>query len=166
MIIPKTYFYGILHIGQLDTPPMQEALDLYMKRYIKEFLIRWLGKELADEYLQKYDGDLKSLDEILVDRELMITPIAHYVYFMYVKNTYHLHQGVGVVAPKAENAEKVSPEEKMVWAWNEMVDMICDKHKEIRKLNLNYKYQDSTNICGGCGCGYTAPFKKINRFGI
>lgn len=169
MVIDFSFFKENINIGQLDTPPVRELVQNYIKRFEKEFLIKWLGKELAEDYIENWEqSNYSDLDKILVDRDFKISPIANYIWFKYAKYTFNLHQGVGMVNPNAENATKVDPEERMVWVWNEMVDWICDKHKEINALDIeNYKYRDRGSICfDGCGCGNFAPFQKINRFGI
>lgn len=169
MVIDLTFFKEQINIGQLDTPPVREVVENYIKKFSKEFLYMWLGKDLSDDYLENWEeNDYTDLDAILVDRDFKESPIANFIWFKYAKYTFNLHQGIGMVNPNAENATKVDPEERMVWVWNEMVDWICAKHKEIRALNLeNYKYQNRNSICfDGCGCGKSAPFKKINRFGI
>lgn len=129
----------------------------------------WLGKELAYDYYENWEEDkFKDLDSVIVDRDFKLSPIANYVWFKYAKYTFNLHQGIGMVNPNAENATKVNPEERMVWVWNQMVDWVCSSHKSVRDLKLeNYQYNSRSSICHDeCGCGYSAPFKKINRFGI
>lgn len=168
MVISRDFFYLDLHIGQLDNLAVGESLDRYIKRYSKEFLTHLLGKDLATRYLAGYDTDpdMQALDEILVDREEETSPIANYVYCKYLESTHALHQGVGVVVPKAENAFVVNPIVKIVIAWNRMVDDICLLHNEIEALGLeDYRYWDYGRVCGG-PCGSHAVFKKRNRLGL
>lgn len=168
MVISRDFFYLDLHIGQLDNLAVGENLDQHIKRYSKEFLNLLLGKALAARYLAGFDSDpeMEELDAILVDREEDISPIANYVFCKYLENTHALHQGIGVVVPKAENALVVNPIVKIVRAWNLMVDEICKIHREISALNLkDYRYEGFGRVCGG-PCGSHAVFQKRNRLGL
>lgn len=169
MIIDSSFFHTDLHIGQLDNLAVQEVVDTYIEIHEKKFLKILLGKELSKQYSQEYEGNLENLDEILVDREIRLSPIANYVYCQYLMRTHGIHQGIGVVIPNAENSMRINPVQKVVVAWNDMVRWICnDIHPEIRELGLdNYKYQHVKDICRSlCGCGSKPPFEIINRLGI
>jgi hypothetical protein len=50
--------------------------------------------------------------------------IANYVYYQWQKDQYTQTVGLGEVATKAENAQVVTPEYKMIRAYNEMVERI------------------------------------------
>ncbi len=168
MIIDLDFFRFNIHIGQLDNLAVEDNVMLYTERYSEEFLVRLLGHKLAKDYLENYQTTRKDLDQILVDRDKKISPIANYVFCKYITSTHAIHQGIGVVVPNAENSARVNPVQKVVVAWNEMVDYICHVHPSIRALGLDdYRYQNQVDICrGGCGCGSKPAFEKINRLGI
>lgn len=54
--------------------------------------------------------------------------IANYVYWQWMRQYSSQTVGVGVVKSKVENMMLVSPKDKMVTAWNEMVDLITVLH--------------------------------------
>lgn len=169
MVITREFFYMEVHIGQLDNLAVGEALDRAINRYGKEFLVKLLGKDLAERYIAGYVTvpEMEALDKILVDRDAETSPIANYVFCKYLENTHAVHQGVGVTVQKAENSLIVNPIVKIVRAWNEMVDQVCELHKDLKALDLeDYKHRSRGSLCHSvCGCG-DAVFKKRNRLGI
>lgn len=50
--------------------------------------------------------------------------IANYIYYQWMKDQYTQTVGLGEVATKAENAQVVTPQYKMIRAYNEMVDRL------------------------------------------
>ena len=93
--------------------------------------------------------------------------IANYVYYHWMLNEASQTGMVGESQVKTENATRTSPEDKMVYAWNEMVDkahgLQCwlDKNKETYPEweGVPYGYRDAPY-------GAAERFKKINIFGI
>jgi hypothetical protein len=139
MLIDVSYFKGALQIPNIDKD--QTAFeDNYITPYESEILTRLLGNDLYQQVLTNYDTGVDDKWKDLVegtDYEVEVNGvtydvkwnglinsdklslIAYYVYFNYVKQNYQQLTGLGVSANVQENATIVSPNEKLVWSWNE-----------------------------------------------
>lgn len=71
------------------------------------------------------------------DREISKSPIANYIYFHYLR---HNHTQVTITGVKADgdDGRLVSPERKMMFAWNDMVRMNIRLVRWLQANNADY----------------------------
>jgi hypothetical protein len=139
-LIDKTYFVGERMIPNTDQPAVLERLNWFITKYESELLRALLGYQLyeemkaglvADPILGKWislrDGDEYTVDGVLYKWDGLQSAttfqsmIADYVYYWWMRDSATQTTGVGETIPGAENAVRVSPADKMCYAWNEMV---------------------------------------------
>lgn len=130
MMIDYTFFQdGLLMVDgamALATPsPTNEAIisriEWYIKRYEPEYLCKLLGEELYNDFLAHREEDAwKAFGGMMADASVKISPIANYVYFFLVRDSHATATINGVKKDGEENL--VSPQRKMVRAWNDMVE--------------------------------------------
>lgn len=145
MLIDYTFFRG----GPLDiegavlcthTPSgTNEAIVDSLRRFIglyePEYLTKLLGEKLYGEFSSYLSGDREppesrwdDLADLLVvrygegDGAACKSPVANYVYFHYLRHS-HAQATVTGVKEDGDDGTLVSPERKMVYAWNDMVGM-------------------------------------------
>ena len=56
--------------------------------------------------------------------------IANYIYCMFLKKDASKHLGVGLVIPKAKNAQRAEPKHKFTTAYNEFVDLVVGNYSD------------------------------------
>ena len=145
MLIDTTYFFGELHIPNLNKVDVAEQLTAFIEKYEEEFLTNLLGYEMY----QDEDGDLfygTEYDHIgrvimwkgLIDEEKKLSVIANYVYYWWMRNNASQTTGVGETITKAENSVRTSPSAKMTRAWNEMAASLRKMKMFIEANNISY----------------------------
>ena len=105
--------------------PTNEAImnriEWYIKRYESEYLCKLLGEELYNNFLAHREEEAwKEFEGMVADASAKISPIANYVYFFLVRDSHATATINGVKKDGDDNL--VSPERKMVRAWNDMVE--------------------------------------------
>ena len=155
MLVDYTFFQGPLLISGIVSPnaapsPTTSSItgdvDNYISYYEVEYLVKALGKvvyEQFSEYLQEEKEPVKLWDDLKgmlvgsIGDKYKASPIANYIYFFYARS----HQSdttVNGVKRDSDIGDLVSPVDKMVFAWNDMV-----------KMNANlYKWLDLQHIEG------------------
>jgi hypothetical protein len=131
--IDYSYFVGNKSIPNLDKDPT--AFDAnYIAVYQKEILIKLLGYNLylAFEagldvtptplaiWTDLRDGSTYTVDSINTQNPGCKDIVANYVYCKYVSANYEQLTGLGSTSANGINATNVSPENKMIKAWNNM----------------------------------------------
>ena len=149
MLIDKRYFTGDLYIPNLTSSGagvsefVSKSNELVLNKLIvkheKSFLEKVLGKEMASLFLTEIkktpvEEKWNTLKCHIVDQENLLSPLANYVYYWYLRNQITETAGVGEVITQTNNAVIVSPVEKMVRAWNEMIDNV---HDIVMHVNAN-----------------------------
>lgn len=87
--------------------------------------------------------------------------IANYIYYWYQRNSWTHTATTGEVKPQNENAVIANPALKMVRAWNEMSDWICDMVDYLDAKKDDYtEWADQDVYC------MRRKFKPINEFNI
>lgn len=134
-LIDATYLQGNLTIGSND-PSVVLYVNNLIAMYENEYLQGTLGYSLMKALLaaptEQRFIDLLNGKEYTYNNTVYYwqglrnattkrSPIANYVYYMYLKNTAQSQAGIGTVVPNAENATKTSPVDKMAFAWQDMV---------------------------------------------
>lgn len=139
-LVDPTYFILNINLPQATTSEGETLIQKFIDKYEDVFLDKALGYSLAKAYRtgiaagtpeQKWkdirDGAEYSYGELtdrwmgLRDSTKKISPIANYVYFMFMKDKATDNTLVGVSKPKQSNATREDGETKMKDAWNEMV---------------------------------------------
>lgn len=145
-MIDYTFFQdGLLMVDgalALATPsPTHEAISnriqWFVERYEPEYMCKLLGEELYNDFLSNKETDKwNGFKKLLVNETAKASPIANYVYFYLVRESQSTATINGVKSDGDKNI--VSPQSKMVSAWNDMV-------KENRKL-YNWLCKEFHNI--------------------
>lgn len=129
MLIDSTYFVNELLIANISNTvdstgsKITSFIEKYETRYLKELL----GLGLYAEFIAGIAEDpIEEKWAVLLDALRNDTtkesPIANYVYYWVMRNDATQSTGTGEVVANNENSRRVSPVDKMVRAWNEMVD--------------------------------------------
>ena len=91
-------------------------------------MIYLLGSELYSEYLSDMADDEKKVkwsdfNAKLCDTELFVSPIANYIYCMYLDDNSMEYNGRVFTTEKKENQDVIGMEKKKIKEWNRMVEM-------------------------------------------
>ena len=89
------------------------------------------------------------------------SPIANYVYYWYLVREAQQTTGVGQAATKSQNSIRVNPMDKLVKAWNEMVNMLHDLCKFLNANRSTYPLW-KTEHCRTHGCGCSVHSNKYD----
>lgn len=201
-IIDHTYFKGDINIPNIAPgKPGGDNLDWHIQTYESEYVTRLLGLNLADSLIAGVSGvksgavmtganfDLLKGAAFIdsngnrnkwcgligdtIGEDYKFSPIANYVYWQRMRQRSSQTVGIGEVISRSENSVPISPADKMVRAWNKMVDwnwilhdFICSResvYPDYIGLNTpplpnppnNYKLFDNQ-----------ALFVKQNTFGL
>lgn len=187
--IDSSYFVGELNIPNTNKDYILQRLNLFINKREPELLQDILGYELykafsagtasydddgsnstieqrwidlieGDEYT-RYDR-LHKWKGLLYERDGQpYSLIANYVYWHWTEDQTTQTVGLGEAAAKAENADRTSPAVKMVNAWNEMSEQICDLIHFLQANTTVYpewKSGDAHKVLN--------KFGKTNTFGI
>lgn len=149
MIVDYTFFQdGLLRVDgalALATPsPTNEAIagriDSFIERYEPEYMCKLLGEELYNDFLGYENGesvnDWSDFMGIIVKGDTYKTsPIANYVYFHLLRAN-HADATINGVKIDGDNGTLVSPERKMIFAWNDMVQQNRMLYRWLEKANF------------------------------
>ena len=145
-LIDKSYFWGDIEITGLFKPEMEAKLDMMIAKYQKEYLKQMFGTYFLEHEMTD------TFKELLIDDELKTSPIANFVYFYWQRNNATFQTNAGVKTLNVQNTQTVSPAEKMVSAWNQMVTWNEEIHNSLYEfetdefdyLNDIYPYIDES----------------------
>ena len=174
MIIDYSYFIRELNIPQLSQPSVNEALDLFIEKYEAKFLKEVFGIELAEliqVYLATPEGQpieerIKSIVdgvEFLYEgkmqvwgglrNESKITPLANFVFYWYLTDGISFLSQSGEAGMSSENSFKVSSDARLVFVWNEMIELMGSLYKLLENgdypeyiPSLNFEVQNRFNL--------------------
>lgn len=145
MLVDYTFFQGgILNIegAVLNTDSASEtnraivdSLQAFVMEYEQEYLEKLLGEELYEKFSSYIENGKEPsekrwddlIDRLVVKRNdgekaLSKSPIANYIYFHYLRHN-HTQATITGVKADGDDGRLVSPERKMIFAWNDMVEM-------------------------------------------
>ena len=183
ILIDSSYFVGELALPNIPVNgggasggvalALQTAgennLDVFVDKYVVDYLKRLLGKELATTFLEEIEKPSPAQIWIDIKNELLIevysykaSPLANYVYFMVSRDAVTKTTMAGEADPDFDFARNVKNNHKLINAWNGMCDMtiiIARWLCENREVYKDY---------AGCFTGrdICSITKYINRFGI
>lgn len=192
MLIDIGYFKGGLTIPNIEKDASGFEND-YINKYEKEILVRLLGNTLYSNFMaglaaptieQKWLDLRDGKDYTITINEVDYTIrwnglinsekeslIAYYVYFHWLQRNYHQLSGLGVIDTTTENATKVDPNEKLVWANNECAKLAGEyyhitlgyfEYTSFEPSLFNFIINNQTDYVGWV---YT-PLLPINNLGI
>ncbi len=98
----------------------------------------------AHDYTEEYDGATHTVYWNGLANTELISLIAYYVYFQWVKNRVTMTVYTGEIKPLSENSEQAPVSAKMSYAWRLMKDLIGQPGDSIIKptlYNLLTKYE-------------------------
>lgn len=129
-LIDTTYFWGELEIAGLDTENNPIAagkvteLTAYITKYQPIILKELLSATVYDEFIgglsvEPIADKWKALRDKLVSTGSKTSPLANFVYWMFIKGHVSYASTSGEVIPTFENAVLATVNQKIVRAWNE-----------------------------------------------
>lgn len=124
ILIPNLISQGIGisdNICQANTKKLREFIEKYEPIFLSKLLGPALYHEFADG-INTPQNKWKTLKETLANETTHTSPIANYIYYWFIRNHTTTTTGIGETLSQANNSTIVSPEQKMVKAWNDMVD--------------------------------------------
>lgn len=162
MIIDYTYFIGKLRLPQTGNTEGREEIDGLIEIYEPEYLRKALGLDLYEAFTEGIVGSpggyeqrwIDLLDGITFDYkgfnrkwngfdpEDKLTPIANYVYYRYLEDTASDVTLAGTSTGKTDNNARTAPMQKMVNAWNDMVEMNHELHRFLLHNDAYPEYVD------------------------
>lgn len=175
--IDTSYFYGELSIAQISQVEIAASLQIIIDSREDELLLKLLGYELYKAYKAGVTGSTQKYLDIRDGKEYTDTSgnltkwvglkfaignakkslIANYVYYHYLADNASFTTGSG--EKKTDLAINVSPEMKMIRAWNEMVNWNIDLHQFLM-ANIS-TYPEYEKVCID-----KELFIYQNRFGL
>jgi len=195
-LIDLSYFHGNISIPNLGTNEGNlDTVNDFIVKYEKKFLSELLGYKMYSQLVTAYtptapisgiwfdlvngmefvdslgrDNLYSGLADVSEGDSNKLSPIANYIYWQFMKNSATNTSGIGETITATENAFRVSPKEKMVTAWNEMVELniIMDdfiKQNEVKYPDYIGLTQDAFAINPPL-FGNQILFKKQNTFNI
>ena len=182
VLIDETYFTGELSLPNIpvSTPSSdgvalaiqtvgEKGLDIFVDKYVVDFLIRLFGRELTKAFLSGLEEETPleiwiNLKGLLLTRagSYKASPLAGYVYYWLMRDARTKTTQAGESDPNFDNAENVNNCYKMVKAWNDMASMALGVHKWFCQHAREYeRYTGSYQGRNVCSITQT-----INTFGI
>lgn len=146
-------------VGKYSIPNLDKDTTSFENNYIaiyqKEILIKLLGYDLYLAFeagltesspLAKWTnlktGSTYSVDSINKNNAGCVDIVLKYIYVNYISINYEQLTGLGSVNFNAENATKVSPENKILSAWNSMYKDYYSVHDFISNNESDYPNWD------------------------
>lgn len=204
-LIDNTYFIRDLNVPLSSNNALNSQFTASISRYENEILQKLLGYQLWKQFTdaveaateqnplsQKWDSLLNGAEFTLEWNGQTITTkwnglvnddkvslIAYYVYYMHRKNNVSQYSGTAETTAKNENSVVVNPLNKMVFVYNQMIDLYGNTPYYARNIlslfdSGSYEHYNAepsaynfllANIADYPDWRFT-PLKKINALGI
>ena len=150
-------------VGSINIPNLEKDIQgfetVYNTPYQKEILVKLFGFDLyttfeagllEDPILQKWT-DLKNGSTYLVNEIKKENPglkklVANYVYCKWLTINYEQLTGLGSINSNSENATIISPENKIVNAWNEMIKLYYQVYDFMYNNQTDYPNCDTEEL--------------------
>lgn len=161
MILTHSYFVGellIAGIAGLSSAHLagQAELDWFIAVYEKNYLKLLLGDEFGLAFIADREEETPvydTLKDLIYQTEPEISPVAGYVYYHFMKNANTQTGQLNQVRTVSENATVYNNFDKMVNAWNMMVDLSREIWDYLTENSETYPLFDTDS---------EFPFNKIN----
>jgi hypothetical protein len=140
-LIDTSFFVGEINIPNTGKLEIQESLTHFITKYEQDLLQQLFGYELWKSYNAdnttprfayiingvEYDNGTKNWRGLIyANGTTKLSLIANYIYYQWMKDKEIWNSGIGVVRPTPNQAIVMSPGLKMVEAWNDMSEQICE----------------------------------------
>ena len=163
-LIDDTYFIGDITIPNVNSSDVNDTLDHDITIYEKEILIKLLGyplyklmtttptlspfKELieGEEFSFELDGDTIDVKWEGLQNNNKISLISYFVYYKHREKTNKLSTGIGELLSNSENGIRMSPVQKLVNAWNRMLELYGEIEEEQLVFNGISKRDNTTYV--------------------
>lgn len=138
-IVNQSFFIGEINIPNTGNAAIFNNLNNFIAKYEPECLLKILGyplyKKLENESSQRMtdlltgaeytdqQGNLQKWQGIKHDTTISL--VANYIYFFFQRSAATLTTGVSTSVSNTEGGVSVSPQEKMVEAWNFFSDEVA-----------------------------------------
>lgn len=178
MLIDKTFFkQPLLYLPQTEAlgsgvsqsikTTDVDFIDEHIEFYEPKFLIKVLGKPLYERFIEEItpveeevveeeENIWLTLKSQLVNTDLLVSPIANYVYFYAIANLTEKTTRQGAVLSKNEASVILSCANKQVAAWNDMVDQLVEFYTWLDENRAVYEEEVKINL--------NLPFHYENRY--
>lgn len=186
MLIDNTYFKGDIHIAGANGSDIQSKIDLFIDKYETEYLQLILGYDfyqlfmdglaentVADRWTELLTGDTFTdcngntrkwygLQQDVAATAVNRSPIAQYVFFYYSRHNATVTTASGEVGVRWEKSVGVSPADKQIKAWNDMVEMNRTLYDYLQYKKVNGALVYSEFSTAKVDCKADGLFTKIN----
>jgi hypothetical protein len=182
LLIDETYFTGELSLPNISVngdvssgfalalrTVGENNLGVFVDRYVTDYLIRLFGRELAQKFLEEIEKPLPGQIWLDLKAQLLVSygsykasPLANYVYYWVMRDARTKTTMAGEADPDFDNAGNANNGNKMVKAWNDMVNMTFDVHNWFCR-NMEHYESYIGNHTGRKVCSLT---QSTNMFGI
>lgn len=156
-LITEQDFFDDFNIAQKREDSVAAKIASYIDMYEQEYIEGALGEDFAALFNANLaDARFAELQDILTRRP---SPIAGYVFCMYLQSESVVATGSGDAKGKAENATRSPESLRLIIAWNIMVDKTRKFQCWLEKNQATYPEFDrfKTNV---------DLISKVNHFGI
>jgi hypothetical protein len=180
-ITQPSHFVGLIELPNTSPSHYEgEALAVHIEKYESVYLSNFLGYELCKTFLENVLVDEPPTSGIWFDllngkeytnasgtltkwqgfNTIGFNPIANYIYcnVMSIRNTQTT--SVGTTNVNVNATERVSPNDSIINAWNEMVGLNSNLFEFLTANKFNYSTFQSINECN------KNLFQHKNNFGI
>lgn len=169
MILDQSYFVGeLLIVGIAGTGPaqlsMKDELDWFIAIYEKKYLKLLLGDDFYTAFVADIEDETGLYSDLkdMIYEELLLSPVACYVYYWYMRNSVTQTAALNQIRTQSENAASYNNFDKMAKAWNLMVELSQEIWDHLEdNLDSYPDFQTYYNEIGGA-----FPFEKINTWNI
>jgi hypothetical protein len=162
-VLPEDFAGPDFQIPNLNN---EDGFLPYVDRMEKKFLVKIMGRNLQEAFytglkagVEQRWQDLKDGKEYTYNGkpfkwEGMKKLFVPFIYQSWIGHTFNNLTGSGVVIPKIENGEQISPASRMIEAYNEATDYVgseCDPYNTL----YGYLYTSESLFVDALGAGYT-----------
>lgn len=152
LLVPNDFNGGEQNIADISNIGTQQNLQVFIDEFEPVFFRKLLGTDLANDFIVGIE--LEPIPKKWIDLSNTLKPMVKcYVYYWFIRNKVTLTSGTGEVKPQNENSIIVTGTNKMVKAWNKMVDNV-------------HLFEPDTTIYTNYKKCYTEIYKPINGFNI
>lgn len=162
MIVTPDQFFGEINIADTNKETTQEQVQKFIEKYEPKFYGMLIGTDLYVTLNQHTEDTSGVWYELILKTQ---DACANYIYWYWMRNEHTYTSSVGEAKVKAQNSIMANPAEKMVRAWNEMVDLNWElvRNWDVVKWGT---YMNGRNIAGYYTACAPEIFHHVNTLGI
>lgn len=179
MFIDETYFTGAINLPGSVLDGTYSIITQYIEAHEKEVLIDLLGYTLYKELMENEDATSGKWYDFINGAEYTVSGytvkwnglknsdkislLSYITYFHFVRDNVTSTSVIGEVLNTGENATRITPADKLVWAWNRGVELygsVSDHYLAPSAYNYLKNHEDDFPLWVFTELG------PINKFGI